>query len=171
MKPLNGRGSTPDGLIEVGKRLKKPVDLPWKNFEEMIKARPSPAEISSGFVLSGSRSAGARPLPGGEARKFTEPQFDGDANEYAFHFLPYPSLALLDGSLAHLPMLQELPDAMSSAVWSSWAEINLQTAEKLGIRQGDIVEITSRQGTLRVPAFPSHGIAPDVIAMPAGQST
>jgi anaerobic selenocysteine-containing dehydrogenase len=58
---------------------------------------------------------------------------------------------------------------MSSAVWSSWAEINQQTADKLGIRQGDWVEITSRQGSLRVPAFPSPGIAPDVIAMPAGQ--
>src|SRR5262249_26355906 len=101
--------------------------------------------------------------------KFTEPQFDGDPSEFTFHFLPYPSLALLDGSLAHLPTLQELPDAMSSAVWSSWVEINMQTAEKLGIRQGDIVEIASRQGTIRVSAFPSPGIAPDVIAMPAGQ--
>jgi len=41
--------------------------------------------------------------------------------------------------------------------------------EKLGIRQGDLIDIASRQGTLRVPAFPSPGIAPDVVAMPAGQ--
>jgi anaerobic selenocysteine-containing dehydrogenase len=71
--------------------------------------------------------------------------------------------------LAHLPLLQELPDPMSSAVWSSWVEINLQTADKMGIRQGDIVEITSSQGSIRVPAFPSPGIAPDVLAMPVGQ--
>jgi anaerobic selenocysteine-containing dehydrogenase len=122
----------------------------------MVKAKPAPA-------------SSPKPAAGSEATKFSEPQFDGDANEYAFHFLPYPSQALLDGSLAHLPMLQELPDPLSSAVWSSWAEINLQTAEKLGIRQGDWIEITSRQGSLRVPAFPSPGIAPDVIAMPAGQ--
>ena len=170
MQPLHETRSTPDVLIDVGKKLKKPVDLGVKNFEEMVKApRPSPAAqaprpaTSSGFALSGSRFAG------GEARKFAEPQFDGDANEYAFHFLPYPSQALLDGSLAHLPMLQELPDPMSSAIWSSWAEINLQTAEKMGIQQGDWIEITSRQGTLRIPAFPSPGVAPDVIAVPAGQ--
>ena len=79
-----------------------------------------------------------------------------------FTFLPFPSIAFLDGSLAHLPLLQELPDPMSSAVWSSWVEINMQTAERLGIRQGDLVEITSSQGSIRVPAFPSPGIAPDV---------
>jgi menaquinone reductase, molybdopterin-binding-like subunit len=159
MQPLHETRSTPDVLIDVGKKLKKPVDLGVKNFEEMVKAlRPSPAAPLP-----------PRPLPAGEARKYADPQFDGDANEYAFHFLPYPSQALLDGSLAHLPMLQELPDPMSSAIWSSWAEINLKTAEKMGIRQGDWIEISSRQGTLRVPAFPSPGIAPDVIAMPAGQ--
>ena len=56
---------------------------------------------------------------------------------------------------------------MSSAVWSSWVEINMQTADKHGIRQGDLVEIASSQGSIQ--AFPSPGIAPDVIAMPAGQ--
>src|SRR5213594_4077837 len=45
----------------------------------------------------------------------------------------------------------------------------LHTADRLGVRQGDWVEITSRQGTIRVPAFPSPGIAPDVVAMPTGQ--
>src|SRR5262250_1188711 len=54
-------------------------------------------------------------------------------------------------------------------MWSSWIEINSQTAEKLDIQQGDLVEITSSQGSIRVPAFPSPGIAPDVIAMPVGQ--
>ena len=158
MQPLHETRSTPDVLIDVGKKLKKPVDLPWKSFEEMVKAGPSPA-----------RAQAERPLPRGEAGKFAEPQFDGNPNEYAFHFLPYPSQALLDGSLAHLPMLQELPDPLTTAVWSNCVEINAQTAEKLGIRQGDIVEVASTHGAIRVPAFPSPGIAPDVLAMPAGQ--
>ena len=25
--------------LDVGKKLKKPLDLPWKNFEEMLKER------------------------------------------------------------------------------------------------------------------------------------
>jgi molybdopterin-containing oxidoreductase family iron-sulfur binding subunit len=54
-------------------------------------------------------------------------------------------------------------------MWSSWVEINTQTAERLGIRQGDLVEITSSQGSIQSPAFLSPGIAPDVVAMPVGQ--
>ena len=55
-------------------------------------------------------------------------------------------IAFLDGSLAHLPWLQEMPDPMTSAMWSSWVEINPQTAARLDIAQGDIVEIASPHG-------------------------
>jgi molybdopterin-containing oxidoreductase family iron-sulfur binding subunit len=54
-------------------------------------------------------------------------------------------------------------------MWSSWVEINPQTAETLGITQGDLVEIASTQGALQAPALISPGIAPNVIAMPVGQ--
>ena len=47
-----------------------------------------------------------------------------------------PSLQFFDGSLAHLPWLQELPDPMTSAMWSSWVEINPQTAARLQHRAG-----------------------------------
>ena len=62
-----------------------------------------------------------------------------------------------------------MPDPLTSAMWSSWVEINPQTAETLGIAQGDVVEVASAQGTLRAPAVISPGIAPDVVAMPVGQ--
>ena len=42
---------------------------------------------------------------------------------------------------------------ITTAMWSSWVEINPQTAARLGIAQGDIVEIASAQGTLRAPAL------------------
>jgi anaerobic selenocysteine-containing dehydrogenase len=122
---------------------------------------------------------GERPAPeaaavtaaGTTGRTFgwTEPRFDGDEGEFPFHLLPYPSQAFLDGSLAHLPWLQEMPDPLTSAMWSSWVEINTATASRLGIAQGDVIEVASRHGTLRAPALISPGLAPDIIAMPAGQ--
>jgi anaerobic selenocysteine-containing dehydrogenase len=173
MRPLHETRSTPDVLIEISKRLAKPLKFPWQNFEEMLK------ESFGGNWETARKQGGwwdgVSPAPEAAVALTTatyasnEPQFDGDPNEYAFHFLPYPSVAFLDGSLAHLPMLQELPDPMSSAMWSSWVEINTQTAARLGIMQGDLVEITSTQGSIRVPAFPSPGIAPDAVAMPVGQ--
>jgi menaquinone reductase, molybdopterin-binding-like subunit len=54
-------------------------------------------------------------------------------------------------------------------MWSSWIEINPATAEKLGIHEHDIVEVTSGHGTLRTAALVTPGIAPDVVAMPIGQ--
>src|SRR6185295_7726983 len=39
----------------------------------------------------------------------------------------------------------------------------------LNIAQGDLVDVTSSQGTLRAPAMIFPGIAPDLIAMPVGQ--
>src|SRR5262249_7846278 len=76
---------------------------------------------------------------------------------------------LLDGSLAHLPWLQELPDPLTSAMWSTWVEINPRTAERLGVSQGDVVEVASRFGAVRAGAFISPAIAPDVVAMPVGE--
>ena len=100
---------------------------------------------------------------------FVAPAYAGDPAQYPFHFLPYPSLQFFDGSLAHLPWLQELPDPMTSAMWSSWVEINPKTAASLNVEQGDLVEIASAVGALRAPAFINPGIAPDLIAMPVGQ--
>ncbi len=98
-----------------------------------------------------------------------EPEFDAAEKDFPFHFLPYASQAFLDGSLAHLPWLQEMPDVLSTALWGTWVEINPKTAERLSIRQGDLVEIASQHGSIRAPAVVSPGIAPDVIAMPVGQ--
>ncbi len=115
-------------------------------------------------VKRNAKPAARRPEVGTD-----EPRFDGDPGEYPFHFLPFPSQALLDGSLAHLPWLQEMPDPLTTAMWSSWVEINPQTAARLHIAERDLVEVRSAHGAVRAPALLSPGIAPDVIAMPAGQ--
>jgi anaerobic selenocysteine-containing dehydrogenase len=83
--------------------------------------------------------------------------------------MPYASQGLYDGSLAHLPWLQEMPDPMTSGMWCSWVEINEKKARELGIEQGDLIEVTSTQGSVRAPAFLNPGIAPDAVAMPVGQ--
>lgn len=103
------------------------------------------------------------------AREFQAPEFDGAEKEFPFHFLPFASQMLFDGSLAHLPWMQEAPDPVSTAMWSTWVEINSRTAERLGIKQGDLVEVASQHGKLEAPALISPGIAPDVVAMPVGQ--
>jgi anaerobic selenocysteine-containing dehydrogenase len=62
-----------------------------------------------------------------------------------------------------------MPDPLTSAMWSSWVEVNPATAARLGIGQGDLVEIASVHGAVRTAAMISPGIAPDLLAMPVGQ--
>ena len=38
MKPLHQTRATPDVLLEVGRQLEKPIELPWQTFEEMLTA-------------------------------------------------------------------------------------------------------------------------------------
>jgi anaerobic selenocysteine-containing dehydrogenase len=180
MKPLYQTRSTPDVLLDVAKKLKQPIkpELAWASFDQMLQASIGEdgwaTATKQGWVeIKGKGQGGERKGQVAEAKGQSniarEAVFDGDAAQYPFHFLPYASQAFLDGSLAHLPWLQEMPDPMSTAMWSSWVEINPQTAGRLGIGDGDVVEIASAHGTVRAPALISPGIAPDVLAMPAGQ--
>ncbi len=98
-----------------------------------------------------------------------KPQFNGNDKEFPLHLSVYPSTAFYDGRGAPLPWLQQLPDPMTTVVWDSWVEINPKTAEELGIKFGDLVEVTSPQGAVRVPAVIFPGIRPDMVAMPLGQ--
>jgi len=173
--------------------------LPWMTFDAMLRAAFVPLRARSGSIntktddefwetvqeqggwwsvpstgpTAGARSAASTSSPVAAARHapraLAAPEFAGAAGDFPFYFLPYVSQSFGDGSLAHLPWLQELPDVLTTAMWSSWVEINPKTGERLGIRHGDLVEITSQQGSVRAPAVLSPGIAPDMVAMPVGQ--
>lgn len=164
MRPLYDTRATPDVLLDVARRVTRTQSaLPWPTFEAMVQ-EASPATSAT----PAARPAAPRPVDA-ESVAWQPPAFDGDAGEYAFHLMPYASQAFGDGSLAHLPWLQELPDPLTTAMWSSWVEINPRAAATLGIADGDLVEIRSAHGTVQAPAVLSPGIGPDAVAMPVGQ--
>jgi anaerobic selenocysteine-containing dehydrogenase len=188
MRPLHQTRAMADVLLDAGRRLKRPLSMKWNSYEDMLRSTfeslpaddsgaagaPDPwamAQQRGGWWREDQRPQRASDSTAGppSAVVLTEAQFDGEPGEFPLHFLPYASPALLDGSLAHLPWLQELPDVLSTAMWSSWVEIHPGTAAKFGIADGDIVQIQSRHGSIHAPAVLSPGISPDVIAMPVGQ--
>ena len=97
------------------------------------------------------------------------PEFSGSSDAYPFILQPYLSATMHDGSGANLPWMQELPDPLTSVVYGSWLEINPTTAQELGLRDGDLVEVESPEGTLSVPVLTFPAIMPNVVAMPVGQ--
>jgi menaquinone reductase, molybdopterin-binding-like subunit len=191
MNPLHDTRSMPDVLLDVAHQLGGDLAkaLPWKTYDEALKATftalhkekrsqtiKDPDEFwKKAQEQGGWWSADGKPsiAPVGKSSgapvKIAPPQFDGSADEFPFHLLPFASQMFYDGSLAHLPWMQEAPDPLSSVMWGTWVEINTRAAERLGVKMGDTIEVASQHGTLRAPALVTPAIAPDVIAMPVGQ--
>jgi anaerobic selenocysteine-containing dehydrogenase len=187
--PLHDTRSMPDVLLGLAHQLGGEVAkaLPWATYDAMLRAAYVPLRTRGGSVdaktdddfwdavqtqggwwstpAHSPEAAVAKHSPVSPAA----PEFAGAAGDFPFYFLPYVSQSFGDGSLAHLPWLQELPDVLTSAMWSSWVEIHPRTGDRLGIKQGDLVEIASPQGSVRAAAILSPGIAPDLVAMPVGQ--
>ncbi len=182
MKPLHNTRATEDVLLDVAKKLKKPLAGMPESFTAMLQASVGNDDAWSAAQKQGwaeltatkgkeprAKGTESRPSALSPVPSALSPGFDGAESQYPFHFLPFASQAFLDGSTAHLPWLQEMPDPLSSAMWSTWVEINPTTANKLGIAMGDMIEITSAHGTVHAPAVISPGTAPDIVAMPTGQ--
>jgi menaquinone reductase, molybdopterin-binding-like subunit len=112
---------------------------------------------------------GYRWLSGATPPVPARPRFVGDEKQFPLHLHIYPTTAFYDGRGASLPWLQQFPDPMTTVVWGSWVEINPRTAAEQGIGFGDLVEVTSPLGSLKLPAVIYPGIRPDMVAIPLGQ--
>ncbi len=58
---------------------------------------------------------------------------------------------------------------MTTISWQTWVELNPETAAELGVKDGDIVQVTSPQGELEAPVYVYPAIRPDTVAIPLGQ--
>ena len=55
----------------------------------------------------------------------------------------YPHIFFYDGRGADKPWLQEIPEPVSQIVWDAWAEIHPETAKRLEVAEGDIVQLAA----------------------------
>lgn len=93
-------------------------------------------------------------------------KFEGEASGLILH--AYPSYRFYDGRSAGSSWLQETPDTITQAVWDAWVEIPLAVAERLGVKQGDVVKVSSPHGSIELPAYPSASLYPTTVAIPIG---
>ena len=73
-----------------------------------------------------------------------------------------------DGRFADNAWLLETPRAFTRLTWDNAALIAPQTAKRLDLADGDVIEIATRAGKLKAPAFVLPGQAPDCITLPLG---
>jgi anaerobic selenocysteine-containing dehydrogenase len=89
--------------------------------------------------------------------------------QYPLQLIPSVNASLRDGRHTNQPWLQESPDPLTTIVWDSWVEIHPRKAAELGIEEGDIVEVSGKNGSIKVQAYLFPGIHPDAISIPLGR--
>ena len=177
-----------DTLLAVAERMELDLDLPGATFKEILEAGARQLfETGRGSVRASdfrsfwhsvlqrggwwdtsarSTDTGQRPpvLPETE----TVAQFSGPQGPNSFHLVPFAT-SLGDGDGASLPWLQATPDPITTATWQTWVEINSKKADEMGISEGDVVRLTSDNGSIEAIAYPHPGMPPSVVSVPVGQ--
>ncbi|MFZ5433265.1 MAG: 4Fe-4S dicluster domain-containing protein, partial [Calditrichota bacterium] len=80
----------------------------------------------------------------------------------------YPSPLLRDGQGNNNAWLLECPDPVSRISWTNYAGLSPATAERLGLRDGDYVNIEANGVRAELPVQVQPGNCDNVIAVPAG---
>jgi len=186
--------SFPDVLLTMAQELGKESDLPWANFKAMLREGSDTlfnlnrgsieAATADEFWNNMLRRGGwwdelrhgpttVKPADGllrTIARKAEGPEFNGiGMGADSFYLVPFAHNTLLDGYNGHLPWLQSAPDPLSTVTWQTWVELNDSTADRLGVKEGDILRIESSKDSIRAVAYPTPAVPPDTVNVPFGQ--
>ncbi|HEY9164339.1 MAG TPA: molybdopterin dinucleotide binding domain-containing protein, partial [Magnetovibrio sp.] len=119
--------------------------------------------LQAGHFTAPTRSS-AFTAPFDTALGFSEP-----ANGDGLLLVSAARQGLYDGRHANLPWLQEAPDQIAKAVWDSWAELHPDTAQKLGVKDGDVITLTTKGGSLSTRVFTYKGVHPNAVCVPMGR--
>jgi molybdopterin-containing oxidoreductase family iron-sulfur binding subunit len=171
MEPVYDTRQTADVLIDLAKgnqrtaaRYTAPNYMRWLIDNFAGGATAFTAGLQKGIASGSIARPAARPAATGAPQA---PSLEGTNGD--FYLVVYPSPTLSDGSGANKPWLQELPDPVTKICWQSWIEINQQTARKLGIDSGDVLQIKTEHGELKAPAYVYMGIQENTVAVAFGQ--
>jgi molybdopterin-containing oxidoreductase family iron-sulfur binding subunit len=124
------------------------------------------AALARGGAFASSSAGSASVKPGAAAAIGAASQLAGSGD---YTLIAYPHSYMGDGSGAALPWMQEIPDPVTKLSWRSWIEISKETAERLGVKFGDVLAVATGSGSIELPAYPRGGIRDDAVAIAIGQ--
>jgi Fe-S-cluster-containing dehydrogenase component len=88
---------------------------------------------------------------------------DGDLE---FNFVVDNSVA--DGRFSNNPWLQELPDTMTKLAWDNALQIGPSTARHYGVASGDMLTVSFRGRSMKLPAMLTRGLADNALVLSLG---
>lgn len=95
------------------------------------------------------------------------------ADNTGFELVVYESYGIGNGSQANNPLLQELPDPITKAVWDHYVTISQKDATELGVindteGRTQYVNLSANGNTVKIPALVQPGQAPGTIGIAVG---
>ena len=87
-------------------------------------------------------------------------------NGIEFVFVPSPST--FDGRFANNGWLQELPGAVTRIAWDNVAQVSKKTADSLGLKSEDLINITIDGREIQMPLWVVPGTANDTVILELG---
>ena len=81
---------------------------------------------------------------------------------------PRYSLDFQKPHVAHNAWLQELPDPVTKAVWDNYASLAPATAERLSLKNGDVVRLEASETAIELPVLIQPGQHEQVVAVALG---
>ena len=170
VRPLFDTRATADVLLDAARALG--ANVPAGSFRDLLVAawggRPSfDAALARGGEWKDVPATGVSLGSGVASLDFEPAPLAGNASDPVL--VVYPSHHLYDGRLWRVQGLQEVPDPVTKTMWGSYAELNPETASVLDVDMGDVLEISTDAGKLRVTAYPHEAVRPGVIALQVGR--
>ncbi len=131
---------------------------------------------TQGKLFAGEVKADAKSLEAGQYKTSSYVLPDGELRlELDANFLEvvvHPSDVIYDGRLGNNGWLQELPQPITKLTWDNAAICSIGTAEKLKLKNGELVALTQGDARVRLPVFvvPGHAEGSFTINLGYGRS-
>lgn len=85
-----------------------------------------------------------------------------------FELALYATSQMGDGSLNNVSWLHELPDPVTKVVWDNYVMVSIGTAEKHGLKDSTVVELTVGAKKIELPVLIQPGLHDGVMAIAVG---
>ena len=85
-----------------------------------------------------------------------------------FELVLYPTIGLMEGTLANVSWLQEFPDPVTKICWDNYLCMSQGTASKTSIKEGDVVSLKAGESVIKVPVHIQPGLNDKVLALAVG---
>ena len=179
-----------DVFIELARRAGRPLSripsgAPVADFPGWLRARweglgaaAPEVESSESPWTAALREGGAwTPAPAGAGQTVTPsrlgslsftpvPQVPQQADQA--ELWPWSSVMSFDGRFANRGWLQEAPDPITFMVWGNWIDLHPNKAAGLGIKDGDLAELTTAAGSLRARVRVTEEVSQHLAALALG---